>query len=1575
MKKTSMNRLLTFAVAIVMAATSVTIPSVQAEAASGGKTVKSVKLKIGKKNVTNKKYTMTVGQKKKIKVTVGPKTSKKSVTFKSSKKKVAKVSKKGVITAKSAGKAKITVTVTGKDKKKTKKYIRLVVKKATAVKSVKLKIGSATVTNKGYTMTAGQKAKVNVTVTPKAAKKSIAFKSNKTKVAAVNKSGTITAKSAGTAKITVTVTGKNKKKKTKYINLSVKDSGNNNNNDNNDNNDTPKEIPVSGVTATISPASIKVGETAQVRASVNPENATNKTLTYSSGNKAVASVDNTGKVVGVSAGKADITVKSANGKTASVSVTVVETPVTGNTDLSYDGYKLKWEDNFDGTSLSREDWNVETHDPGWVNNELQAYVDSEENIFLKDGSLVLKPVEKTGEDGTVSYTSGRINTQNKHNFKYGLFEARVKVPKGQGFLPAFWMMPANENLYGQWPRCGEIDIMEVLGHETNKSYGTIHYGNPHSESQGNYTLASGDFSEEYHIFNVEWVPGKINWYVDGTLIHTEDDWYSATEGQGEISYPAPFDQPFYIILNLAVGGSWPGNPDETTDIANSAFYVDYVRAYQKDSYDENVQKPIKDVVLRDPDANGNYVVNGDFAVQEDLTDDKDWSFLTTLGGEGAASIQNNEIVMNTTAAGTADYSIQLVQPNLPMKKGGVYQLTFDAYADSSRTMKVDVSAPDRSYRRYLNDTEVELTTGKQTYTYNFTMTDNDDANARLEFNLGATESTASVHISNVSLKKTDEIVIEEGKKTVLADGNYVYNGSFQEGEGRLGYWNVTKNPGSEVKVTNEDNIRRLMINAPEGTSPQNPIVVSQDELALTEGNAYALSLKAEGENGKSIRLKAAGKDFTFTLTGEEAEYTDKLVLDTKPSDTNIAFYIEQPGVFYIDDVRIEEDSLIKNGSFNAGFAGYEAFVDGSASADYVVDSLSEDNAADFSIKDTGDADWKIQLKQNNVRLEEGQWYRLSLKAKSSLERKLMFAIQRDGAKHNDDWTPYSNQKIVDLGKEYQIYTDEFQMTEASDNEAVLSISMGAVGGAQITTQHRICIDDISLEKIEAPETPPVQQQPGEDLLGDGNFTDGKGAWVENISSPGQATATFENGSAKFDITDVGTADWHVQLKRPGIALQKGKNYTVSFKATSTAARDIKVAILSEKFDWYGGADVSLEANQETPVTFSFTMDKETDLNASLVVSMGKIEEKETPASEITLKDFSLILNEEAPGGPTGPTDPEAPTEPTDPEDPTEPTINPSTAGSLIQKGEGNLLSNLEGNWEEPVTDPAAAKVQVTAEGKVQYAITNPGTEDWHVQLKRPGLKLSKGVIYCVSCKAVSTETRDIKLGVRDDKDADKAWYGGGENITLEAGKEQTIKIAAVSQEADANALMAVFMGKVGNSTPASTITLSDFSMSVIGPKEVGAELLNAQLSEKNESWDVKAVTAPADATVSFKDGKVEYDIKNVGNSEWDVQLKQSNLVIEQGCSYEVSFKVTSAAARTIKMGIYRSEKHIVLYGGNDNIQLNANEEQTVTVKFTMEQATDPDSELVIGMGKIGDSTGTGKITLSDFSVKKVTKTE
>ena len=427
-----------------------------------------------------------------------------------------------------------------------------------------------------------------------------------------------------------------------------------------------------------------------------------------------------------------------------------------------------------------------------------------------------------------------------------------------------------------------------------------------------------------------------------------------------------------------------------------------------------------------------------------------------------------------------DYSVQLVQPDLPMKQGGVYRLCFDAYADADRTMKVGVSAPDRSFRRYLEDTTISLTEEKQTCTLDFTMTDSDDANGRLEFNMGAAGSTAGIRISNVSLKKIDEIEITEGDKGILADGNYVYNGSFQEGEGRLGYWDVLKNYGAEVSVTNENNIRRLMVNAPEGTSADNPVIVSQSDLALSAGNTYAMSFTAEGEAGKNIMVKAAGQEYTAELTGAESAYDYKLTLDTEPADTNLAFCFEEPGIYYVDNVRIEEDSLIKNGSFNAGFSGYEPYVDSSISSDvtYVVDSLNEDNAADFSINNTGDAAWKIQLKQNNVELEKGQWYRLSLDAKASIPRKLMFAIQRDSS-GDDDWTPYSGEKIVDLENDYNKYEIVFQMTGETDPKAVLSISMGAVDGIQITEKHRICIDNINLEKIDAPD---IGEQPaGENL--------------------------------------------------------------------------------------------------------------------------------------------------------------------------------------------------------------------------------------------------------------------------------------------------------------------------------------------------------------------------------------------------------------------------------------------------------------------------------------------------------------
>ena len=249
--------------------------------------------------------------------------------------------------------------------------------------------------------------------------------------------------------------------------------------------------------------------------------------------------------------------------------------------LSYDGYEIVFEEDFDSLELNRDYWNVELHEPGWVNEEWQCYVDSPENIRIEDGKLLLIPVRTKEADGKESYTSGRVNTMGKREFLYGIFEARLKVPRGRGYLPAFWLLAHEDTTFGPWPVCGEIDIMEVCGDKTSVGYGTIHYGLPHEQYQGIIELNEGDFSEEFHDFALLWEPGQMRWYLDGVMFHEAHEWSCSMDGIHRQPFPAPFDHKMYIILNLAVGGSWVGYPDESTEFEHATFEVDYVKVYQK----------------------------------------------------------------------------------------------------------------------------------------------------------------------------------------------------------------------------------------------------------------------------------------------------------------------------------------------------------------------------------------------------------------------------------------------------------------------------------------------------------------------------------------------------------------------------------------------------------------------------------------------------------------------------------------------------------------------------------------------------------------------------------------------------------------------------------------------------------------------------------------------------------------------------------------------------------------------------------------------------------------------------------
>jgi beta-glucanase (GH16 family) len=244
-------------------------------------------------------------------------------------------------------------------------------------------------------------------------------------------------------------------------------------------------------------------------------------------------------------------------------------------------YVLTWSDEFSGANGSLPDsskWVMETGGNGWGNNELETYTNRTQNAHIQDGNLVITALQETytGSDGiTRNYTSARIKTAGMLEQKYGRFEARIQIPQGQGMWPAFWMLGNNIGTVG-WPTCGEIDIMENIGKESDKVHGSMHgpgYSGGNSLTAAD-TLASGKFADDFHLFAVEWEPNVVRFYVDSTLYETR------TPADMPSGATWVFDHPFFIILNVAVGGDWPGPPDNTTVFPQNML-VDYVRVYTK----------------------------------------------------------------------------------------------------------------------------------------------------------------------------------------------------------------------------------------------------------------------------------------------------------------------------------------------------------------------------------------------------------------------------------------------------------------------------------------------------------------------------------------------------------------------------------------------------------------------------------------------------------------------------------------------------------------------------------------------------------------------------------------------------------------------------------------------------------------------------------------------------------------------------------------------------------------------------------------------------------------------------------
>lgn len=355
--------------------------------------------------------------------------------------------------------------------------------------------------------------------------------------------------------------------------------------------------------------------------------------------------------------------------------------LTGSLGLSAQCPTLVWADEFNGSSLDLTKWEPQIGDGcdygicGWGNNELQYY--KAENAEVNNGTL--KIIAKEERVRGAKYTSARLRTKDLANFTFGRFEARIKLPAGQGLWPAFWMLSSNEP-YGGWPQSGEIDIMELIGQDPATAHGTIHYGDPYPNNQfqgTDFHLYDGStFADGFHVFAVEWEPGILRWYVDDVLYQT------LTEND-----VAPYNWPFdsgnqmHFLLNVAVGGNWPGSPDATTPFP-SQMEVDYVRVY-----DSNFAPSISgDRLVPNQAAGEVYTINNAASGSS-----FNWSVptgATIVSGAGTSSItvdwgttSGNVSCDVTTSCATKQYSILvIVEP--PFSKEFAFE-NFDAAASIS----------------------------------------------------------------------------------------------------------------------------------------------------------------------------------------------------------------------------------------------------------------------------------------------------------------------------------------------------------------------------------------------------------------------------------------------------------------------------------------------------------------------------------------------------------------------------------------------------------------------------------------------------------------------------------------------------------------------------------------------------------------------------------------------------------------------------------------------------------------------------------------------------------------------------
>lgn len=415
-----------------------------------------------------------------------------------------------------------------------------------------------------------------------------------------------------------------------------------------------------------------------------------------------------------------------------------------NTAAMAQNWNLVWADEFDAPGLpDASKWSYDVGGGGYGNEELQYYTDARaENASVAGGVLTI--TARKENFGGNNYTSARMVTRGKGDWLYGKVEVRAKLPKGRGMWPAIWMLPTDW-AYGNWPASGELDIMENVGFDSTSIHCNIHtqaYNHSIGTNKGN-SIVLTDLWDSWHVYRMEWFADHVSYYVDDKHVFTFNN-----EKTGSTTWP--FDKRFHLILNIAIGGTWGGLQGVDDSRFPQTMQVDYVRVYQEDG------TPPADPIAPPP---GELVWNGDFS-----QDGIKWLPVGYFEGAFASGTLDGESYkVSVITPGSDDWNVQFSQAGLAFEKGKTYTVSFKARSSVARSIAVAGNQNISPWVTYGKDT-IAINTKMTSYSFNFTMKEPTDLNARIEFDLGGVAS--DIWIDDVSVREVAPTAIQKKLKPI-----------------------------------------------------------------------------------------------------------------------------------------------------------------------------------------------------------------------------------------------------------------------------------------------------------------------------------------------------------------------------------------------------------------------------------------------------------------------------------------------------------------------------------------------------------------------------------------------------------------------------------------------------------------------------------------------------------------------------------------------------------------------------------------------------------------------------------------